>query len=330
MAVGAGVGASLGVFTEATFNTFPSSITTSKFYEFNSENLKFNKNIKAGMGLRGAGTVTRSQRRMLVTSDASGDFEIDLPTRGLGLILGLSMSYQTAPTLTTTGVYTSTMVLGDPAGDSFSTQVQMPQYGGTVTTKTLTGCKVSSFELSCSNGDIAKGKFNIDAAGYNTTQAVQSTSYITAANQSLFTFAGGTVKIAGNTVTNVKDFTLNVDNALKVDRYNMVGTGIKSEQTVGGFRKITGKMTIEFTDTVAYDAFFADTTIAVEFNLKGRNITGVYDEKLNISLPACKFDTDTPNVSGPGPIDLSVSFEAYDNGTNEPLTITYVSADATL
>ena len=330
MAVGAGVGASLGVFTEAAFNTFPTSITTSKFYEFNSENLKYNKNTKEGMGLRGGGTVTRSQRRLLVTSDASGDFEIDLATRGIGLMLAYSMSNAVSPTTVTTGVYQYQFTFGDPTGDMFSTQVQIPQYGGTVTTKTLTGCKVSSFELGVSNGDIAKGKFMIDAAGFNTTQSTQSASYTPSSASSLFTFAGASFKIAGNTVTNVRDFTLNVDNALKTDRYNMVATGVKSEQVVNGFRKVTGKMTLEFSDTVALAAFVADTTTSLELNLKGDLISGTNYQNLNILLPACKFDADTPNVSGPGPIDLSVTFTAYDNGTNEPLTITYITADSTL
>ena len=38
MAIGAGVGAQLGIATETTFNTYA---TVSRFYEFTSENLGF-------------------------------------------------------------------------------------------------------------------------------------------------------------------------------------------------------------------------------------------------------------------------------------------------
>lgn len=45
--------------------------------------------------------------------------------------------------------------LGDVYGHSFTAQVGVPQYGGTVTPKTITGCKISSFELAAASGEIA-------------------------------------------------------------------------------------------------------------------------------------------------------------------------------
>lgn len=333
MAVGAGIASSLGIFTgEATFGTFPASITASKFYEFNSESLKFNKNTKDGAGLRGGGTVTRSNRRVLVTSDASGDFEIDLPTRGLGLVLGLSMANQASPTTLTSGVYQGVYTFGDPAGDNFSCQVKVPNYSGSYTTKTLSGCKITGFELSVANGDIAKGKFTLDAAKFSTSTSAQTPSYAISGAASVYTFAGGTVKIDGTSALNIKDFTLTVENTLKTDRYNLDGTGVKQEQIVNGFRKITGKMTVEFTDTVILTKFLADTAASVQVTLQGALISGSYYEKVDINLPYVKYDADTPVVGGPGPVDLAVTFTAYDGSTDgsftEPLTITVVSQDS--
>ena len=43
-----------------------------------------------------------------------------------------------------------------------------------------------------------------------------------------------------------------------------------------------------------------------------------------------KFDGEAPQVAGPEVIDVNFSFEAYDNGTDAPLTIVYTTADAAL
>ena len=335
MAVGAGIASSLGIFTgEGSFGVFPASITAQKFYEFNSENLKFNKNIKEGMGLRAGGVTMRANRRVLVTSDASGDFEIDLPTRGTGLLFGLAMCNQVTPTTVSSGVYSAAYTFGDPVSDNFSTQVKVPNYSGSYTTKTLTGCKITGFELSVANGDIAKAKFTIDAAKFSTSTAAQTPSYTISGAASLYTFGGGTVTIDGTTAINVKDFTLTVDNAIKTDRYNLDGTGLKQEQIVNGFRKISGKMKVEFTDTVILSKFISDATAAIVVTLQGALISGSTYETVTISLPYVKYDADTPNVTGPGPVDLDVSFTAYDGSTSgtpaEPLTITIVSQDAAI
>ena len=336
MAVGAGIASSLGIFTgESSFGVFPASITASKFYEFNNENLKFNKNIKEGMGLRGGGVTMRAGRRVLVTSDASGDFEIDLPTRGTGLLFGLAMCNQVAPSAgAVSGSYTAAYTFGDPVGDNFSMQVKIPNYSGSYTTKTLSGCKISGFELSVANGDIAKAKFTIDAAKFSTSTAAQTPSYTISGASSLYTFGGGTVTIDGTTAINVKDFSLTVDNAIKTDRYNLDGTGLKQEQIVNGFRKISGKMKVEFTDTVILSKFISDASAAIVVTLQGALISATTYETITISLPYVKYDADTPNVTGPGPVDLDVSFTAYDGSTtgtpSEPLTITVVSQDAAI
>ena len=327
MAIGAGIGASLGIKTEATFNT---AITVDRFYEFNSESTKYVKNTVVGQGLRAGGLVPRSQRRVVTTFAASGDFEIDLPSKGLGLLLAHSMGSFPTPS-TTAGVYTYVFTLGDPYTKSFTTEVGVPEYDGQMTSKKLTGCKIASFDLSVGAGDIAKGKFSIDAAGLTQTEAsVAATSYAAATN--LFHFAQGAITDnVSTTYANIKDFDISVDNALKTDRYNLGSVGAKQEQIINGFRNITGKITAEFTDTVLLAKFLADTTAGLKLTFTGAAIgSGSEFETLEIKLPAVKFDGDSPAVSGPGVIDVTFNFTAYDDGTNAPLTITYKTTDIAL
>lgn len=315
MAIGSGVGAQLGIATESTYNN---GVTVSRFYEFNSESTQYNKKISEGMGLRAGGQLPRAQRRVVTTFDATGDIDMDLPTRGLGLLLAHATG--SFPSLSS-GSFTFT--LGDIYGHSFTTQVGVPQLDGDVTPKTLTGCKVSSFELAVNNGAIATGKFSIDAAGFSTATSLASASY--PATGGVFHFAQGAVTLDGSAIANIKDFTLTVDNVIKNDRYNLGSAGAKSEQLINGFRKVTGKITAEFIDTTLLAKFLADTSAAINLTFNGGS-----GSALSITVSAAKFDADTPKVSGPSAVEVSMTFTAYDNGTDAPLTIVYTTADTTL
>jgi hypothetical protein len=327
MAIGSGIGSQLGIVAETTFNT---PVTVTRFYEFTSENLQYNKKTAVGMGLRAGGLLPRSQRRVVTTTDASGDIALDLPSRGLGLLLAQAMGNSPSPTTITTGVYSYAFTLGDVYGRSFTAQVGVPQYGGTVTPKTLGGCKISSFELGVSNAAIATGKFNLDAASLTTGISLATASFSNYATTNLFNFSQGAITVDGSSVANVKDFTITVENTLKTDRFNLGSAGIKAEQTINGFRKISGKLTAEFTDTTLLAKYLSDASTALVLTFTGGVIANAATEKLVINVSAVKFNADTPNVAGAGVIDLAMSFEAYDDGTNQPLTITYQTADAAL
>ena len=329
MAIGSGIGSWLGLKKESTFNT---AVTVDRFFEFNNEATKYTKNTVVGQGLRNGGLVARANRRVVTTFAGEGDFEVDLQTRGLGLLLSLATGSVPTGTLAN-GAYTYLFVAEDLIGDSFTTQVAVPQYNGTLVYKTLTGCKMTSFELSVGAGDIAKAKFSLDSAGFSTGTTTSATvAYPNIATSNLFHFAQGSITDnAASPVTyaNIKDFTLTVDNSLKTDRYNLGSAGAKAEQIINGFRAISGKITAEFTDTVLLNKFIADSTAGLQLTFSGATI-GTTTELLSITIPACKFDGDTPMVSGPGVIDVSFGFTVFDNGTDAPFTITYRTLDNAL
>lgn len=325
MAIGAGIGAQFGIVNEVTFNTY---VAPTRFYEFNSESLQYEKNTAQGMGLRAGGQVARSQRRVVTTFSGGGDVELDLPTRGLGLLLSHAMGTAPTGTLVSTGTYTYSFTLGDVFGRSFTSQVGVPQYGGTVVSKTLTGCKVAGFELAVDNGGIATGKFTVDSAGFVTTQSLATASY--PLNGSIFHFAQGAITVDAGAVVNVKDFSLSVDNNLKTDRYTLGGLGAKQQQTIGGFRSVGGKLTAEFTDTTLMNKFLTDASAALVLTFTGGNIQGTFFDTLSITIPAVKLNGEAPAVGSDGPVDLSMDFEGLDDGTNQPLTILYQTSEATL
>jgi len=329
MAIGSGIGSWLGLKKESVFGT---AVTVDRFWEYNSEATKYNKNTVVGQGLRNGGLVVRANRRVVTTVGGEGDFEIDMQTRNMGLLLSLATGSVPTGTLAN-GVYTYLFTAQDLIGDSFTAQVAVPQYGGTLTYKTLTGCKMTNFELSVGAGDIAKAKFSLDSKGFATGSSTSATvAYANIATNNLFHFAQGSITDnVSTTYANIKDFTFTVDNSLKTDRYNLGAAGSKSEQIINGFRAISGKITAEFTDTVLLDKFLADTTAGLKVTFEGATIGSASDkETLSITIPACKFDGDVPMVSGPGVIDVSFGFTVFDDGTNEPFTITYKTLDSAL
>jgi len=314
MAIGSGIGSQLGIATETTFNT---PITVTRFYEFTNESINYNKVTAVGLGLRAGGQVPRSQRRVVTTSDASGDITLDLPTKGLGLLLAHAMG-----SFPTKSGGSFTFTLGDIYTHSFTSQVGVPQYGGTVTPKTIGGCKISSFELGVSNAGIATGRFSVDGASFTTGTSLATASYSSTTN--LFHFAQGAVTVDGSSVANIKDFTLTVDNVIKSDRYNLGSAGVKAEQVINGFRKVSGSITAEFTDTVLLTKFLADTSTGLALTFTSGS------DVLSITASAVKFDGEAPQVGGPEVIDVNFTFEAYDNGTDAPLTIVYTTTDTSL
>lgn len=314
MAYGAGIGASLGIATESTFNTY---VAPTRFTEFNSESLAYQKNVVVGQGLRAGGVLPRAQRRVVTTTGGSGDITFDLPTRGLGLWLAHA-----------TGSFPSkvggsfTFTLGDLSSESFTTQVGVPKFDGTVDPKTLTGCKITEWEIAVPNAGIVTMRASIDAAGFTRSTALATPSY--SATGSVFHFAQATLTIGGSAVAYISDFTLTGNNTLKTDRYTIGGAGTKLEQIHNGFRELTGTMTAEFIDTTAYAAVLSDASVATVLTLTSGS------EVLSITLPAIKFDGEVPQVGGPEEVTQTLNFTAFDNGTDQPITIVYTTADSTL
>jgi hypothetical protein len=183
--------------------------------------------------------------------------------------------------------------------------------------------------LSVANGDIAKGKFTIDGAGFSTTTPTLATASYPVQG-SVFHFAQAAITLDGSSIANVKDFTVSVNNTLKVDRFNLGASGTKAEQGINGFRTISGSLTAEFTDTTLMNKFLSDSTASIVVTFTGATIASTYKETLSITIPAAKFNADTPNVAGPGVVDLSMTFDAFDDGSNQPMTIVYQSADSAL
>lgn len=317
MALPGGLGTQLGIITEDNFGVYK---VPTKFMEYVSESMKYNKTVTQGMGLRAGGTFPQSARRVVVNTGASGDIQIEMATKGIGTILRHALGK--APSTSGVGPYVHVFTTGDSGTDSFTMQIGEPDYYGVVLPKNLLGCKVTDWTLSVAQAGILEGSFSISAAGYETDSALASASY--PATYSVFHFAQGVIKIDGGEVANIRDWSLTVANNLNVERFNLGGSGKIAAQVHNGFRAGTGALTAEFTDTTLTAKVLSDAVTSIDMIFtSGADI-------LRILTPVSFIDDGTPMVGGPGDIDIPMTFTVLDNKSVEPITITYTSSESSI
>lgn len=336
----ASLDASLGFGPETTYRT---GVTPTRWPEYTDESLDWRKNIKVGKGLRVGSRVARSARRVIPTADGGGDIQLDVVSKGLGLLWQFLLGTGTS-TLVSGTTFQQVFTLGDVL-PSFTIQKGIPRVNAdgsfTVDPYTFLGCTADSFELDFTNADVLALKATIDAGDMNTTTAYAPPSY--AAAPSVFHFAGGSVSsgvltaptataLATGTTTlaEVRGGSLTVNHNTKQDRYNFGGGGRKSKPTVG-LRDIAGKLDVEYDSTVFRDAVLNDTAMCVILNYVTPVALSAGFESFQVVLPEVKFDTEMPKTNGTDLILQSMSFNVYDNLTAaQPLWIVTRTSDSAL
>ncbi len=326
---------SIGIGVESTFRT---GVTPTRWFEFVSESLDWNKNVKQGQGLRVGSRVARSGRRVVTTADGGGDVVLECASKGMGLAwqacLGASVS-----TLVSAATFQQVHTLGEPS--SLTVQKGLVEAGGTVDPYTFLGCMVDNFEISCANGDIAQLKMSMNLADVTTATGYASPSYPTEP-VNLFHFANGTISSGaltaptttvlgsgGTPVADVRSFSVGVANNLRDDRYNFNAGGRKAKQ-LRGLRVPTGKMDIEYDNTIFRDALLADSPMNLILTFTAGPL-GVGSETLQIIIPEIKLDSELPKANGPDLIVQGMGFTGLDNlAAAQPMWVNTRTSDAAL
>lgn len=149
MALKSGLASQIGFKTEQSVGV---AITPTLFLPLVDEGIELEKERLESEGIYAGRRVLDSDAWNGGNNTVSGDVGLELTNRGLGVLFKHAFG-----TVNTTGAgpYTHTFSPGDLSGVSFTAQVGVPGVGGTVHPKTASGCKVASWELACSAGEIA-------------------------------------------------------------------------------------------------------------------------------------------------------------------------------
>lgn len=324
MAIRSGLGAQVGLIQEVTYGTY---IAPTRFLEFVSESLSLSIERIESNAIRAGTTILRTDRWGSGRWGVEGDIELEVATKGFGLIFK-NMLGEVAITTPAGGALARdhTHTLGDLFGDSLTIQVGRPGVGGTVHPFSYSGCKIASWELSNEVDGLLALTITVDGQTETTAQALATASF--AANDQLLYFTGGAVTVGGSAF-DVTNITISGDNGLATERYFLRATTpqLKKEPVQAAFTEITGTMEIEFSDLTAYNRFVTGTTAAVTAEWTGPLIEGALNYGVLVTMPSVRFDGETPTVDGPDILSATVPFKVVDNLTNPPLTLRYRTTD---
>ena len=356
-----GLSGQVGTVAEGTYGT---AVTVTRFWEFLSENFQFVPAWLDGQGLKSGQAYKRASRTVQSQFDVNGDITMEHTDGSAASAAADSMGWWwkqalgstiTTPTVVTGTAYKQIHTPGSKAGFSATIQVGRPQISGvTVQPFTYTGVKVTDWEFSCSDNQIAQLKVTCDGRNESTSVSLAAASYPTP--NGLFTFKdASTFKIGGTATTSagettvasgvsvgsrVTGVTITGSTPMKVDRFGLGNAGLKGEPIENAIPTITGTLSTEFYDrTEMYDVFKANTTTTLQldfshFDSAGNDANGVAAGPnpylLSFIIPAVKFKSASANIGGPDVIPQSVGFEAFDDGSgsNPVIQVKLVSKES--
>jgi len=307
----------VGFGTETTYGT---AVVPSRFYEFRSESISMTQERIESAALRRSDFQRGWQPGI---RGADGDVEFELGTVGFGFLFqqalgGVATAQPDAAGAPT--VYEHTLTPGDMTNQSMTVQV-----GRDDVPFTYPGCKVGSWSLSCSVGELALLTMTLVARDEVTATGMATATYPTG-NQ-LLSFVHGSLEIAGVPLM-VSEASVEVDNGLDPDR-RALGSSLRRNPLRTAFRNATGSFQADFDDLTLYNRYVNGEEAALTLAFEGSEIAAGFPAGIYITANV-RFDGDTPTVGGPEEIRQTMSYKAFPTGTDaSALTVMVRNAEAT-
>ena len=180
------------------------------------------------------------------------------------------------------------------------------------------GVEFSSLDIKVSNNQLVSADFggvcrNMTPA----TAAIASSTYNAASTNQAFSFKDASFTADGSPLGIITSWNLKVDRGLQ-PRY--VANGIYSLRPDSKVVKVNGSVEVwlDVGASALISAWLNETQKAL-----GLSLVDPAGNTLAINVPALRFTSGSPNVSGDGSIPVPLSFEAYyDSVTSSQLTLT--------
>ena len=290
-----GLAASAGLKSESTYGT---GVTVDTFVPLVSESIECEIDRLESAGIVAGQLIGQSTQWAAGNVTVSGDLQLELYQQNAGVLLHHMLGFATS---TGSAPGTHTITPGSLAGKSFTLQLGRPDTAGTVNPFTYTGCKITSWEMAASVGEIVTLGLSVVAQQEGTATALAAASYN--ADLAPFVFTHASVNFFG-TAFSARQFTLSGDNGLNVDR-RFLGGGTIEEPLDSALRAYTGNLQGDFTGLVTshYDRFKS----GAEGSLIATITTGA-SEKLTITTNI-RLDGSTPNIEGPDVLAHEIPFK---------------------
>ena len=314
----------LGVAAESTFGT---AVAPATRFEVLTETIKLKKEFIESKALKGSRRYLSKDGHVASTSHVEGDIEIEIPSKAAGFWFKQLMGAVTTTTPSGATNARKHVFSADSALDglSFTAEIQRTDVTGQAHRFVYAGCGIKDLEIACKVGEIASMKMGVYGKTETVTAAAAQSASYPASTPLVFT--GAAITVDGTSVP-VKDFSLKMENGRKSDRY-FLGDASPQKMIEADLRSAEGKMMVEWSGLTQYN-YFVNHTLNKQLVMKFQTqavIEGSISGYVQVTIPAIAFLGDTP-VGGGDVIEQSIDFKALDNGTDEPVTIEYVSLDA--
>lgn len=319
--------AQLGIGAETTYAT---PVTVTRFQEFISESVTPEVITAESNALRASGLYRRTNGYCRSVSGYGGSVSFEPLTKGFGIWLKYMLG-TVATSGATDSAYTHTFTSGSLCGaeTSFTLQVNRPvgACGTTPQAFTYSGGKVASWKMSMSVGGLLTVDLTLLFADGTTATALATASYPTGAEP--FCWGGASIKVNG-TIVPVDDWSVEVDNMLKDDRRSIQASTARGEPVRDGIPTITANFTCDWSGLTHYNALTAGTLVSFEALCTNPTLIGTTSTpELKITVPKVRIDEAGTSVSGVEMLKESVAGQGLYDGTNQAITVTYTTADAT-
>lgn len=298
---------------------YGTGVTPTRSYEWDLENSEheFDPKVIQGSGMQvGDGGFDRADRSVAVIGQGSGKIGLDFQTKGMGLLC--NGPYNTGVATLVAGTTYQHLITGSLVSSllqSFTAQygVVRSDAAGTVDAYTYLGVTFTKHTMKCDAGGVIKTEFEWDAKARTEATALATPAYPAGLldpyhfGQIACTIGGSVtvptttaLAVVGTTVTDVKSFEYELDNAADTDRWVF---GSRNQPRVAK-RQASLKLSTEY-NALTYDqAMTAHTTLPVTITATSTQALSTGFATLQLVFPACKITSpdraqpqaDTPTV----------------------------------
>lgn len=329
MAVGSGIGSQGGVAEETAYGTY---VAPGRFPEIDSATLKKVKNTVQSDGLASGRLVELGAQRAVTTRAAAGDIAMTVPFNGFGIWLRHLFGGTAAPLIQGAGpAYLQTHILADNIGKSLTWQTGVADTGGVVRPYTFLGSKIMAAEFSCGVDELLKVKLTLDSQDVVESQTIAAPSYLTGNlpfHFGLMSLKAGTYNSEA-AVTGVRKVTIKLQRPQNTSRFYANASGLKAEPIMNDRFNISGSIDVDFVNKADFaDRFAADSNTSLLWQFTGPTaINSTFYPGFGLQIPMAFFDGDGQTLDGMDVQTQSYPFVGKNDGTNSPVTATYMSTD---
>ena len=173
-----------------------------------------------------------------------------------------------------------------------------------------TGCEFSALNVSVNTAAIVSATLTVVGKNQTTSATEISGATVSAASTTTpFDGFSGAINEGGSTIAVVTSIDFTLDNAHNTKF--VIGSNTTLQPSVGR-SNVSGNVTAYFEDTTLLDKFISETDSSLDFTL-----VDLAGNQYKFYFPNIKYLGGQPDVSGEGPITISMPFQAVYDETSE-------------